>query len=297
MPDVHIAGSVDRTAKAHDSLVVGFDGSDESLAAVRLALALTDDRGRVHVVQTVDLTGDWVGAPALEGRLGSRRREVERAMAALDHRERLFLRVASGDPATEMASLADKVDADAIVLGSSGKGRLRAALGSVGRNVLAAVTRTVLVVPPLAASGVGDRPRRIAVAIKPNTEHGHVLRAACELVPADGELVVVAADGFATGDASAVPADERLASAEQVAASAVELARSFGVEALTVVRRGAAADVLEAVVAEFGVELVVFGRSSRGKLVEPLLGSAPTDFIRTGTVPVAVVSNPHDSLR
>lgn len=91
------------------------------------------------------------------------------------------------------------------------------------------------------------------------------------------------------GASSAVPTEERLGSAERTAALAADFARSLGVDALTIVRHGGATEVLEAAVPEHGIEHVVFGRSSRGKLVEPLLGSTPADFMRAGSVPVSVV--------
>lgn len=273
------------------SLVVGFDGTDESLAAVRLALALARGEGRVHVLRTVDMSGEW-GLPGLEGRRERERREMEDALAPLagDALGSLQVHIIAGDPASELVHLADDIDAEAIVLGSSGKSRLRAALGSVGRSVLVSTRRPVIVVPPSGADAVGDgRPGRVAVALKPATEYEDVVRAACALLRSGGELIVVTADGMEQGASSAVPLEERLGSAESAAARAADFARSLGVDARTVVEHGGASEVLEAAVAEHGIEHVVFGRSSRGKLVEPLLGSTPSTFMREGRVPVSVV--------
>ncbi len=60
-----------------------------------------------------------------------------------------FVEVCHGDPAPRILEVADKLDADMIVLGSHSKGALHYAfLGSVAEKVLRKALRTVVIVPP-----------------------------------------------------------------------------------------------------------------------------------------------------
>lgn len=59
------------------------------------------------------------------------------------------IEVHHGDPASMILSVADRLDADMIVLGSHSKGRLHYAfLGSVAEKILRKTHRTVTIVPP-----------------------------------------------------------------------------------------------------------------------------------------------------
>jgi nucleotide-binding universal stress UspA family protein len=58
-------------------------------------------------------------------------------------------RVAIGHPAERLADLADEEDADLLVVGSRGRGALKAAfLGSVSYNLVGVARCPVLIVPP-----------------------------------------------------------------------------------------------------------------------------------------------------
>ena len=60
-----------------------------------------------------------------------------------------IVEVCHGDPAPTILEVADKIDADMIVLGSHSKGALHYAfLGSVAEKVLRKALRTVVIVPP-----------------------------------------------------------------------------------------------------------------------------------------------------
>lgn len=72
-------------------------------------------------------------------------RAAEEAAAVLGDAE---TRIVHGDPGEMICRVADEVDADVIVLGQTGKGRLaRFFLGSVSHHVLHHAHRPVLVVP------------------------------------------------------------------------------------------------------------------------------------------------------
>ena len=60
-----------------------------------------------------------------------------------------FVEVCHGEPAPTILEVADKIDADMIVLGSHSKGGLHYAfLGSVAEKILRKALRTVVIVPP-----------------------------------------------------------------------------------------------------------------------------------------------------
>lgn len=142
-------------------LVVGYDGSPASRCAVAIAARRAGRDGKLYVVHAYeegpDLTGalDWVG---------EQHRRRARAEATLDGllliaaeellQTRFEARLAIGPPASTITALARELDADEIVLGARGLGRVRALLGSVSHDVLHLADRPVLVIPLNAVSTV-----------------------------------------------------------------------------------------------------------------------------------------------
>ena len=138
-------------------LVVGYDGSDIARHAVAHAVRAAQG-GRVIVVHGRD-----AAPPQLS--------EKWRRMLDADHEEegRKILdsivlegndeldgatwetRLVSGSPAEAIVRVAAEEDADAIVVGSHGYGRLEALLGSVSHDVLRLADRPVTVVPARSA--------------------------------------------------------------------------------------------------------------------------------------------------
>jgi nucleotide-binding universal stress UspA family protein len=136
-------------------LVAGYDASELSVAALAHAAVLAGETGLVVVVHVAS------EAPGHDGQrvhdVLQRDREVHGA-AVLDT---LLLegpdeladveweqRLAHGDAADRLVEVAGEVDADAIVIGSRGRGRLGALLGSVSHALLQRSDRPVLVVGP-----------------------------------------------------------------------------------------------------------------------------------------------------
>ena len=138
-----------------ERIVVATDGSPSAQEAVQfgLRLAADDDSGLtfVTVVPAVDvLPGSSFGGTAAiphqvteedEAPLDEARRLAEAAGVAA------HFRLLKGDPADEIVTFADDIDADMIVVGSRGHAALASAfLGSVSRAVLHDARRPVLVV-------------------------------------------------------------------------------------------------------------------------------------------------------
>ncbi len=140
--------------------VVGLDFSDSSREAARLALALVDGGGRVHLAHVrpkldfpAAILWDWDD---------SYRREVERQFDALEadlmvpdglELERVST---AGEPATELMELAEQENADVIVIGGSGYTvRDRLMVGSVARRLIADADCSILATPPVPSKRSG----------------------------------------------------------------------------------------------------------------------------------------------
>jgi nucleotide-binding universal stress UspA family protein len=150
-------------------IVCGVDGSADSRAAVKVAARFADRLGStlilVHVAELAHVpyaaaypfggmpapmttaeeaeSGEEAGAKLLQGVA------VDAGLADAERR------VAIGHPAERLADLADEEDADLIVVGSRGRGALKAAfLGSVSYNLVGVAGCPVLIVPP----GASEQP-------------------------------------------------------------------------------------------------------------------------------------------
>jgi nucleotide-binding universal stress UspA family protein len=156
------------------SIVCGIDGSADSRAAVKVAAQLADRLGKTlilaHVAEFAHVPnaaaypfGGIAGPTPIAEEAESEEEAAARLLecvaddAGVADAER---RVAIGHPAERLADLADEEDADLIVVGSRGRGALKAAfLGSVSYNLVGVARCPVLIVPPGALEQHGDEVR------------------------------------------------------------------------------------------------------------------------------------------
>jgi nucleotide-binding universal stress UspA family protein len=124
------------------SLVCGVDDSAYGRSAARIAARLAEDLGlRLLLVHVSEADGNGGGDHAAESLLATI--VVEEGLGTVDRRVEL------GAPAQRLVAVAEDEDAELIVVGSRGRGALRAALlGSVSTEVIGAAPCPVLVVPP-----------------------------------------------------------------------------------------------------------------------------------------------------
>jgi nucleotide-binding universal stress UspA family protein len=142
------------SANRRPVIVVGYDGSEASRAAVAVAARRAGRRGQVFVVHAYELPPDFLGSPNFD-RLPSERKDHGRALLEalpltgdddlLDTEYETEL--IGGPPARAIADVARIRDADEIVVGARGLGRIRALLGSVSHELLQIADRPVLVIP------------------------------------------------------------------------------------------------------------------------------------------------------
>jgi len=139
-------------------VVVGYDGSEPSRAAVSLAARHAGRTGRVYVVHAYELPPDFLGWPNFDQLLSDRMdhgRALLDAMPLAGNDELLETEyeteLIGGPPAEAIADVARTRDADEIVIGSRGLGRVRGLLGSVSHELLQIADRPVVVVPAAAA--------------------------------------------------------------------------------------------------------------------------------------------------
>lgn len=143
------------------TILIAADGSATGDAAVDAGVELAAEEGAsvvlVHVVSILDFAerANGNGAahsqrpPRVEDDSVLRNASTTAAEHAVDARAELLI----GNPATQIARLASEIDAELIVIGSRGLGRVKGAiLGSTSRDVVAHAHCPVLVIRPVAAT-------------------------------------------------------------------------------------------------------------------------------------------------
>lgn len=157
------------------SILTGVDDSPHARLALRHAARVADVLGlpliAAHVVRP-PLPPPRFGPPAghasvipVDVLLASGHALLEKILdeEGLEHAER---RVTLGFPADRLADLADAEAAELIVVGSRGRGAVKAAIfGSVSKDLVGMARRPVLVIPPHAEPPSADRAQTSAPSL------------------------------------------------------------------------------------------------------------------------------------
>jgi nucleotide-binding universal stress UspA family protein len=139
------------------TVVVGYDGSDESRAAVAVAIDRAQPSDRIVLVHATAPASNWLGTPYYGLEVAKIHDAAERVLdemrpIAEQVETPIEFSVLEGSPAEAIIRAAAVRDADEIVVGSRGLGRIRGALGSVSQELLREAARPVLVVSREAAA-------------------------------------------------------------------------------------------------------------------------------------------------
>jgi nucleotide-binding universal stress UspA family protein len=135
-------------------IVVGYDGSPASRAALARAAERAGADGRIYIVHAYSLPNDWLGMPNYQSLLDM---ELDRARALLDRIEHesgadlqgaeYETEVIGDSPARAIAAVAAAREADEIIVGTRGFGRARALLGSVAHELIHLAGCPITVIP------------------------------------------------------------------------------------------------------------------------------------------------------
>ena len=139
-------------------IVVGVDGSDQSIRAARVAAGLSHMKGcRLHIVTVVRPPVGWGGVvgspPPAEARATAMERAqrsvLDTTVAALDLDDVETIATEEiGDPATALSSYCETVGAGQLVVGRRGAGMVeRIVLGSVADRLAHHAPCALMIVP------------------------------------------------------------------------------------------------------------------------------------------------------
>ena len=139
-------------------IVVGVDGSDQSLRAARVAAGMAKAHGsRLHVVTVVRPPEGWwgvVGSPppaeALSKSMEKAQRSVlDATMGAIDVEDvEVVVTEEIGDPASSLSSYCESVGAGLLIVGRRGAGMVeRLVLGSVADRLAHQAPCALMIVP------------------------------------------------------------------------------------------------------------------------------------------------------
>ncbi len=230
-------------------------------------------------------------------------RRVARALPSL-HME-VVVSPHDGDPSARLAHLAEREQADLVLVGSNQRGALeRLFTGSIALDLLRDSAANVLVVPGAAVSSLAQLPpviRRIVAATDLSSIGNRAVAHALALAPADAEVVVVhvvspnlmrngqygrpSHPGFASEHAAIV--EERRHSLRTLVADAVAAGRpAIRIELVESDRPERA--LLETIERE-AADLVCAGTIGRTGLGAALLGSTAQTLLRGTRRPILLV--------
>jgi nucleotide-binding universal stress UspA family protein len=143
-------------AVAGPTIVVGYDGSETSKLAVQYAIERLRQGGRLFIVNAYELPRDFLGHPNYETLLHEHQSHGRAVLESVPHVHDELANIAyeteliGGPAAPAIADVARVRDADEIVIGSRGHGRVRSLLGSVSHELLHIADRPVVVIPTAA---------------------------------------------------------------------------------------------------------------------------------------------------
>ncbi len=288
----------DADAVMYKNIVVGYDGSDYSKAAlIEAANRVKKNGGKVTLVHGVFFDEEEFGsAPIqLEKRLelGHKLCYQQKEKFSSEFGIEMESLVCEGEPPDVVAEVAQGKGADLIALGTHGrKGLKRLLLGSVTSGVIAKAHCDVLVVKKPCIECTGSF-RNVLVAY--DGSHGGMksLRRAGRMAKTEGAVVTVVyvipryeemVEFFMTESIKT-----RLhAEAEKVLDSARNLASEEGFPVATLIREGRPAETVVEMASKLGSDLVVMGSHGWSGVDKAIIGSTTERVVINATCPVLV---------
>ncbi|HMA26474.1 MAG: universal stress protein [Solirubrobacterales bacterium] len=232
-----------------------------------------------------------------ENERGEDARVLAERVVARDGGELNVINVEKGSPADALQALAERGNADLIVLGSTHRAAVGSvAPGSVAEHLLKGARCRLIIAPKGYArkDHSGDRLRVIAVGYDGTAESQAALDEATELAQKFGasmRVIGVTTPTPPMGAAAAAQAGAEAAPDFQSRLHDAVGALPSELRALPVLEKGDPVHkLLEA--AEMGVDLLILGSRGFGPLMRLLIGSVSSRVIRGAACPVMVVPRP-----
>lgn len=281
----------------HSKIVVGIDGSDASIDALRWAIAPNGTGDAVCPVMAWQYpTPPFLPAPIAGPDVLSAeemQQAAEQSMAtalslAAEGGEYLDPVVRMGQPETVLLDVA--AGASLLVVGCRGLGRIKQAfLGSTSRHVVEHATIPVAVVPDTDDAVDRSAPRRIVVGIDHSDHAAHALEWALRWARPEDEISALGAWRIPVGFGYDIPQFDRQhlrASALQTVHSAISAAGAND-RVVATIAEGDPRTVLAHAAAD--ADLLVVGARGRTGLAHLALGSTTTALLTDPQRPIVVV--------
>lgn len=271
------------------------DGSENSQAALRYALSLDHGSVQLHPCYVVDYANVGAlghpagrGAPDLLAREGRNALEQAVSIAAQDG-QTLTTHMFEGDRVDRLLECAKRIRADAIVIGTRGKGRgIDRLFGSTTRGLFRRATLPVIVVSPFYEPPRKKSIDRILVGFDGSAAAREAAKAACEIAlqrNADIDFVyVVDADRTPQSDA-----DDAQALGALVLSAAAQSAAKQKITSKQYVLRGRVHEAISQFARRHDSDLIVLGTHGRTGFDRLIMGSVAEAVASSSPVPVCVV--------
>jgi nucleotide-binding universal stress UspA family protein len=285
----------------YETIIVGYDGSDQAEDALALACAFAEDTGGslilafAHGGETIPV---GIGTAAIGVRI---RDEAEAVLGRGLKRVPAGIRATTralpgGSPARALYQLALYERGDLVVLGSTSHGAIgRVTVGTVADRLMSGLPCSILVAPTGFATEARTPSNVVGVCWNGSPEAELAEDAAIELARATGaELLILTAVKSAPfpypsyPGSTYIPDYEQAELAEERLAAAVERVPG-DVTATSEVLAGMPATVLAERAADAGLDLLVTGSRGYGPVRRVLLGGLSANLVRSAPCPVLVV--------
>lgn len=276
-----------------DTIVVGIEDTEEARDALQFSRLFGRAEGaRLHVVSVHRATVFYEGIEQIE----AARTAYFNAMLDLARTELgdefEFHRLIETSPPAGLTEVAERIDADAVIIGSSYRGPIgRVLMGEAGSRLAAGSPCAVIVTPRGWRRKGTTSLKRIGVAFNKSTEAAAALDFGLELqriLGAELILIGVVPEAIAVGRIGHTNRGFEAILREDMEEILGETVARIGSGSVGhQVREGHAADELAAASVE--LDLLVLGSRSYGPLRRVLLGGTSVRVMRSSACPVVVV--------
>ena len=289
---------MDETSTAEGRrILVGYDGSPVSQAAVAYAAQRAGVGGHLTVAHAYSPTPEWQGTPffreGIEENRGHGQRLFEDLPEDLVAGPEVEHKLIDGSPARALVELADARDVEEIVVGSRGFGPFRATLGSVSYALLHESHRLPVVIVParMLHAMPSTRPsHRIVVGYDGSPTAKDALAHAAYRATREGTVVAVSAYRAPFEHYATPVADHQQQLARQ-ALDEIDAKELGGATLETVLMEAPAEDALVAVAQRREADEIVVGSRGLGRFAAAI-GSVAHALLHEADRPVVVV--PHE---